>query len=256
MSLPDAAAWLESYRLPLRDALHAAAADGFRLLEANAARGELRPRDFPRSARRDLTRLLAHLGTGLVAISLDYPGAGLADPAAADARADELAHTLALCRDLGVRRAGVKLAGLADPDRAGLAREMLAQAADLANRYEVQLAVHPGPEDTAAAAAAVRTLDCPNLGLALDTAQPLSAAALAAAGAVYLRDVQSVGGRIEEVPFGQGTVDLRTLLARLDQADYRGWLSVRRTAANLAPDEMRRGREYVAGLIRAVSAGR
>jgi sugar phosphate isomerase/epimerase len=259
MSLPDPACWLDAYRAPLREALHAAAADGYRLLEANAAHGELRPQDFPRSARRELARLLANLGTGLVAVALDYPGAGLADPAAADARADAVGRTLALCRDLGVPRAAVKLAGFADPRHAELAGEMLAVAAGLADRHNIRLAIHTGPDDPARAAERLRALNCPHVSLALDTAHLLPVAdearrALDVAGAVYLRDVRRVGGRVEEVPFGEGEVDLPQLLTRLEQADYRGWLSVRRDARELAPGEMRRGREYVADLIRVLRA--
>lgn len=138
-------AWLDSYRLGLRDALACAAGQGYRLVQADAGRGEMEPRELSRSARRHLRKYLQDLGLRLDGVSADYPGLGLADPRHADARVDHLKRVLELCVDLHVGRAGISLSGFDDPRTAPL-REMLGVVADLSDRCGVTTSVlDPGP---------------------------------------------------------------------------------------------------------------
>lgn len=250
------AAWLDSYRADLRSALDRARHDRFTLVSANAAGGLLDPTDLSDSARRHLARHVRGLGLSLDALGAEFPGAGLAEPRTADQRLHRFRTTLELCRVLGVERASVNLSGLGDPAGGGLAAEMLGQVADLADRLAVRVAVRAAPGELAAAAASVRRLNCPRLGLGLDSAAGDATAGDARAlsgliGAVHLRDVRRVGDGLEEVAFGRGDVDFVALLARLAECDYAGSFLIRRDAASAPVDALRQGREYVASLLAA-----
>jgi sugar phosphate isomerase/epimerase len=252
MGPAELAAWLDSYPLSVKDALHAAAADGFRAITANVARGDLDPRELTRSARRHLSRYLRDLGLRLGSIAVEWPDLGLADPRHSDQRADQLRLALELCADLGVTRAAVTLAGFGSEAHRPRALEMLGVVAGLADRFDVAVAVQGGTDDPGGAVEPIRALACPGLRLGIDTAcLPADAQQMAPlaglAGSAFLRDVRRVGAQLEETPFGQGQVDFPVVLALLEAGGYAGPLIVRRAAP--AVDALRQGREYIAALM-------
>jgi len=252
MSTARLAAWLDSYRAPLKDALQAAVADGYHLLEANAARGEFDPRELGTSARRHLSRYVRNLGAELTALSIEWPGLGLADPRRADQRVDQLRRVLELCADLRVRHAGVSLSGFDHPKVAPLAQELLGVVGDLADRFGVDVVVHGGQPPSDALVQSIRAAQCPSLQIGVDTGHLVAGVEAveryaALVGSVRLRDVRPAGAQVEEVPFGQGRVDFPALLARLEGGGYGGPFVVRRDQPGI--DAMRQGREYIASLI-------
>lgn len=252
---PPLAAWLDSYRADLKSALNAAARDGFTRVGANSAAGSLDPREFSRSAQRDFSRYLRNLGLSLDALGAEFGGAGLADPQRGEQRLTQLAQTLALARAVGAPRSVVTIRGFADERRADLAHEMLQHAADLATQHDVQLAIAADPADLAPLADRLRTLNCPHLGVRLESAEtpepgPLAALNNVGVAAVHLHDVVRRGGaQVEEVPFGSGDVDFAGLLGWLAETEYRGSLTLRQDATTPRVDALRVGREYVTALL-------
>ncbi len=250
-SAEQIAVWLDSYRCGARDALATAAEQGYRRVQANTVRGELDPRQLSRSGRRHLRKYLLDLGLELDALAVEHGGFGLAEPAQADQRVDQLRQALELCADLQVRRAGVVLGGFRDQRAAPLAWELLGVVADLADRYHVNVAVRD-PSGAADVAENVRAKACPNLRLAVDTASLATGPQVLAAyaelvGAAYLRDVRLQTDQVEEVPYGQGEVDFRLLLAQLEAAADPS-LVVRRESPG-SVDALRQGREYIAAVV-------
>lgn len=247
-------AWLDSYRRGLREGLNAARQDGFALVAANTVGTELNPREFSRSARRHLARHLRDLGLALPILAAEFPGAGLADPQRADERFERFRDTLEMCAELGVPMAAVNIGGLSDPKGRPLAGQLLAATAELADRFGIRTAVRSEPAAMGELAEQFRRLDCPMLGLSLDSAElggqtgELLERVVQSARVVYLRDVRRVGERIEEVPYGRGEVDFPALLGGLEAGGFGGPLVIRREGENLAVDALRQGREYVASL--------
>jgi sugar phosphate isomerase/epimerase len=246
--------WLDAYPAGLRDALDRAAAQGFTAVEPNAARPDFDPRSFGASARRHLQKYLRDLGLRFDTIALQHPGGGLVDPARADERLAQFRQTLALCRDLGVARASIRVAGLADPATAGSAAELLAEVADQADRTGILTHVYAPQDPPAKLTECIARLGCPHLALGLDTAQglphELAAGVTGLLGQLYLRDVQRSGDRATEVPLGQGDVDFRAWLAALAGAERSPLLVVRREPGP-GVDALRRGREYIQSLLPA-----
>ncbi|MGH6961400.1 MAG: sugar phosphate isomerase/epimerase family protein [Dongiaceae bacterium] len=259
------AAWLDSYRRDLKQSLHAAADDGFRLLHASSLRPELDPRELGASARRHLARYLRDLGLGLDAIAAEFAGPGLTDLEHADQRLDHLRRTLELCADLKVAGAATRICGLTDDKSRPLALELLKAVADLADRFGLPVTIHCGPDDPAEAAQAIRQLGSPDVRLGLDSGflevdvertaaepgrvGPVYLRQPELVGGVYLRDVRRRRGQIEEVPYGHGDVDFATLLAALAAAGYGGALVLRRDSAGAGVDALRQGREYILSLL-------
>lgn len=245
------AAWLDSYRTSLRAALQIAASQGYRRVHGNAAAGELHPPELSGSGRRHLRKILQDHGLQLEALALEFPGRGLADPARADERLDQFRRTLDLCRDLNVPQVTVAVGGLAAPQSAPLAREVLNEAARLASQFDTTAAVLLPHADLQPGLATLAALDCPYLRLALDSALlagqpglPVPAEQLAS---VYLRDARRTRAGVEEVPFGSGEVDFRGLIRTLADAGDRTGLVVRRDGPD-GVDALRRGREYIRSL--------
>jgi len=243
------AAWLDSYGVGLRTALETAARQGYRTVQASAIAGELRPREFSRSGRRHLRKFLKDLGLQLDACAANYPGAGLCDSAHADQRLAEFRDTLALCADLGAPRAGVTLGSLAAADETPLAREMLANVAEMASHFGITTAIHDQASPLPAAADEVRRLGCEHLRVAFDAAQSVADPVDPALGAdtlgtIYLRDVRRQGDAFEEVPYGRGEVDLRTLATLPDVISGHAALVLRRDPT-AGVDALRQGREYI-----------
>lgn len=250
------AAWLDSYRCGLAAAIESAASDGFGAVQANTAGQSLQPAEFSRSARRDLARRLSDLGLTLDALAVAPAEGGLADPHYADQRFDLLRQTLDLARDTHAGRVVMRLGPLESDRTRDLARELLAAAAELADRRGVKLAVEPEADALESLSDELRRLDCPLLALALDSAWPEAALHQAAAQAVpiacaYLRDVRRQAGAIQELPFGQGQVDFRRLLAELAGGAWEGSCTIRLFQPPASVDALRRAREYVESLIRS-----
>lgn len=247
-------AWLDFYRRDLKSALGAASNDGFQVVEPNTAGSEFDPDQFGASARRHFGRYLESLGIRLGGLSLVYPGRGLSEPEQAERRLQRLKQTLDLCVGLGVQTATVNLDGLDDQRTSPLATDILAAAADQADRAGVRLAVLGGRDDPRRTIEAIEALRCPALGVALDTGRTprpdfltLGQGAIAA---VQLRDVRPAGEGYEDVEFGAGEVDFSGWLEQLRGHAYHGQLTVRRASGTADVDALRRAREYLDARLR------
>jgi sugar phosphate isomerase/epimerase len=240
---------LDSYPVPLREAIDRAAREGFSLVDLDVHRPELDPQEMGASARRHLLRYLA--GHGLAAQSLAMPlsSAGLADAAHGQARLERLERVLALAADMRIRSASVTLSGFDDPKTQATANEALARVAELADRSGVRLLIDDPASTAAETAARIRAIGCEDLAMLVDSAalgsQAHSVEWLRWAGGAVLRDVRRRGGVAEPVSIGQGDVDFPSLLAELAAADFRGGLSVLEDPARLTVDGLRAGREYL-----------
>jgi sugar phosphate isomerase/epimerase len=247
------AAWLPSYTSGLRAALELAVGQGYRAVHTSTTEGELDPRQMSRSARRHLRKYLQDVGVSLGALAVEHPGAGLADPARADERFDQLRQTLALCTDLGVRQATVNLGGFEDARLGGLARELLGAVAESADRYGITTSINDPAESPESCAREIAVLGCPQLRLALDTAalagrEAAAGTVAAMVGSVYLRDARRRGDQMEETAFG------RHLLGLLESGCEDAALVVRRDAS-AGVDALLQGREYMQSLLGHLGTG-
>lgn len=256
---PSLSAWLDYYRAPLREALERGRADGFRSIVPNTTSEDFDPAGFGRTARRHFLNHLASIGLRLGAVAVEFPGAGLAEAADGDRRLAHLRSSLELARELGIRRASVRIGGFSDSRLAPLAAEALENTAELADRIGVSVSVQCGGESVEKLVEQVRRLGCPQLFLGLDSAaiaggEQLSSTAVAMLDCLYLRDGRKIGAQFEETSFGGGEIDLTGLLATAEAADRPILLTVRRDSPG-SIDALRQGREYILNLRGATATG-
>ncbi len=239
-------AWLPSYQRELRAALTCAAEQRYHLVHASTATPDLDPGALGASARRHLRKYLSGIGLSLDALAVDLPGAGLADPARAEERLHLFRETLALCADLGVRRAGVTVGGVTSAQGGELARELLGEVASQSDRFDITTSVLDPDADPTRLAEQIGRLGCRTLRSAVDTARLAGAVptSLAGVGVVYLRDVRRQGAQLEEVPYGHGAVDLRAVLAWPEVTAQEAALVVRHDGP-AGVDALRQGRDYM-----------
>lgn len=124
----------------------------------------------------------------------------------------------------------------ADPAFAAQVDEAMIEIGRRADRYSVTVAMRSELAGFAAIERALRAADCPWFGVDLDGVAilrddwPLDEVFSRLGPLIrHVRCRDAVSGadkRTRPVPVGRGDVDWRALLTRLDEAAYRGWLTV------------------------------
>ncbi len=235
---------LESLGLPLRRALAEASRLGVPGVQADAV-GALSPAALSDTGRRELRHLLR--GYNLELTALGCPLRRGLD--AAEDQQERLGHVrevLALSVDLGPGLALVQAGAIPDePDspRGALLRESLLALGRYGDRIGARLALETGLELGAALAGFLRGLGTGGLGANLDPASLLENGfdpydgARALGGLIlhsYARDGRHFGPSraTREVPLGHGEIDWMRYLGALEEAQYRGWLTVVREAVD------------------------
>ena len=249
MSAKHVGVWLDSYGLAFKDALRAAADDGFDCVQAAALAGALSPAEMSSTGRRHLARHVGDLGLTMEGLGLEFDGnMGLAEPSSADRRFSHVRDTVSLARDLGATRIAVRIGGFGGDAAGGLTGELLGALAELSDRSGVTIAVQPADGTVAEVAGQVRGIGCDLLRVAIDTLLTPDVSTLeneivmGVIGWVTVRDARRRGDVAEQTPYGGGDVDFRRLLGLLEQADYAGPLVLRSDAGGGAA--LRQGRVF------------
>jgi sugar phosphate isomerase/epimerase len=247
-----AAVQTRSLRLPLREALAAAARLGAEGVEIDA-RNELRVADFSQTALRQLRKLLDDLG--LRVASVVYPTRrSLADAAELERRVLAIREAMTLAFKLGAKvlvHPAPELPAMGDDEsrEAKTLIESLSLLAEHGDRAGARLALASGA-DPAVQAAVLRRLPEGTIGIALHPGALVGRGhdAARAAGLLggqvllaYAADATREGGaaavRGVETQLGRGEADLPAVAARLEEHGYRGWfVAERRDGANPAED--------------------
>jgi L-ribulose-5-phosphate 3-epimerase len=217
---PHHAAWEEGDRLP-----EAARASGFRMTGAMLG--------FP---GEDYTTPQTIQKTG-----------GFGDPATRPERLERFRWALDRTRALGLRDLMLHAGFLpepGDPDRKPFL-DTLARASDLAQAQGITVAFETGQETADLLRRTLDELRCPNLKVNFDPANmllydkgdPLRAVEILGPDirSVHVKDAirpKTPGTWGEEVPLGQGQVNIRGFVETLKRAGYRGPLCIEREAGN------------------------
>ncbi|MCS7014652.1 MAG: sugar phosphate isomerase/epimerase [Gemmatales bacterium] len=252
---------LSSLSEPFRSALKRLRDWGVQGAEWDAT-GELAPRELSASGRRELCHLLqAH---NLQAAGLRVPLArGLDNPEGLEARMQWIRETLQLAYDVGSRIVLVD-PGTLPEDPATPPYTMLADVLQTLGRFGERvgsvLALETGASAPSAWQQLLGRLQSEGLGLVLDPAtliahgyEPEEAVAQFQE---YLRYVQAREARrgsrshpAQEVALGHGHVDWVGLINALQDAGYRGWLSLKRQPGLTARRDLEEGLRFLRRLL-------
>jgi sugar phosphate isomerase/epimerase len=226
------------------------------------ATGDLAPDQLSQSGRRELRHLLqAH---DLTAAGIRVPlRAGLDQPEGLEARMDLLRQALQLAYDVGSRIVLVD-PGTLPEDSESPQYEMLADVLETLGRYGERvgsvLALETGPTSPAVWRQLLDRLQSEGLGILLDPATLIahgySPEEVVGQLHPYLRYVQAREARrgsrehpAQETALGHGHVDWIGLTNALRDAEYRGWLSLKRQPSLTARRDLEEGLRFLRRLI-------
>jgi L-ribulose-5-phosphate 3-epimerase len=252
---------LESLNRPLRPAIDLAATLGIGGVQVDAV-GPLGPDALTQTGRREFRNLLRSRNLELVALGCPLrhgfdTGDGL------DARLAHVKQVLSLAYDLGP---GIVIAysGRLDLEEKHPAypflRDSLGDLARHGDRVGARLALETGLEPPAAVAALLARFDTGGLGLNVDPASllmnrhdPADAVRTWARRILHVHARDARQGRADrgavEAPVGAGDVDWIAFLGALEEADYRGALTIKRGMAADAVADLRAGVAFLRRLI-------
>ena len=251
---------LESFRLPLNQALQAAADVGADGLQLYAVRGETRfDQLLGTQAGRDLQQRAADLGLEFAAICGDF-GHGFGDAEQNPGLIENSKRVVDLALEQGstvvTTHIGVVPHGATGIDREhpryGVMRDACGELAEYGRQHDVTFAVETGPEPAAVLRQFLDDIgggiganfDPANLAMVIAEDLPSAVASLGpyivhthAKDGVQLKACNpedlyggklSFGEHVREVPLGQGAVPWPTYLDALRQAGFDGFLTIER----------------------------
>lgn len=249
-----------SFRQPIRNAIDSAAQCGARGVQLDA-RHELKPGELGETGRRQLLHELRE--RELAVASLTFPlRRALIDPERIDERIAALQKAMELASQLKSRVLTCTV-GRIPPDADPGWRQLLAVLNDVAqygNHIGVTLAITPAGDDPDRLLALIDGVTQGPVGIDFDPAGCVlsrqdAGATLRALHAtvshIQVRDaIGDVDGVGREMAVGRGEVDWETILALVDEMNYRGWLTVRRTAGEDPLGDCGRAIAYLGNVCR------
>ena len=232
----------DDFRLSIKDGLRRAAELEFGAVEFATVDGEVAPNNLSASGRRHLARYVQGLGLQLSALVADMPGITLTDPRRADERVARTCRIIELAREIGAPVVTASVGALTHPETKAaspLAVEALSKIGECADTCGVTFAIRPSYDTADRVANVLDALRCPSLRVGLDPA------AMVMAGASPIAAFDKIADHVRlfhardatagfpdrpgrETRLGAGEVDLATLLALLDAAEYSGPYILRR----------------------------
>lgn len=225
------------------------------------ARGEIKPHDLSRSAVRQIRKTLDDLNLRVCAVGFrTRHGYNVAENL--EARIDATKNAMQMAYELGAPVV-VNQVGRIPGEPSGPAWDLLLQSlADLGRHGQyvgALLAAETGSESGVDLARLIAALPPGSLGVNYDPGNLVvnnfsAAEALAALGAhvlhVHAKDgVRDLAqGRGVEVPLGRGSVDFPSVLATLEEHQYRGYFTIERENAGDPLYEIGQAVEYLKSL--------
>jgi sugar phosphate isomerase/epimerase len=252
---------LESLGLPLRRALAEAGRLGVAGVQADAV-GDMAPNVLSETGRREFRHLLRAHNLELTALGCPLRR-GLDCAENQQPRIEHVQKTLSLSYDLGPRKVIVQAGSITeDPEnpRMHILSESLLALGSYGDRIGAVLALETGLESGSVLAAFLDCFDTGSLSVNLDPAN------LLLHGFDPYESVQALGRRIvhahakdarqasasraaQEVPLGHGDIDWMKFLGALEEADYRGWLTIERETGENRLADVAAGVSFLRRLI-------
>ena len=272
---------IDSFRLPIPQAVKKAAEVGAKGLQVYSTYGEMAPENLSASARSEFRKLVADNGLVISALCGDLGGGGFVHPEQNAERVEKSKRILDLAKDLGTdvvtTHIGV-VPGDANHDRYKIMQEACALLAEYADSLGAHFAVETGPETSLTLKGFLDSLGSKGVGVNLDPANLVMVTGDNPAGAVFnLKDyivhthakdgVQHFyvepemvyglvprsglpdGDSFTEVPLGEGSVPWKDYLKALDDIGYKGFLTIEREVGDKPEADIRKAVGFLKELI-------
>lgn len=220
-------------------------------------RNEIRPAELSETGRRQLLHYLDELNLS-VASTMFPTRRALYDMDELEARLAGTRQAMEFAFQLKAKVLALRIGRVpesADSQEYEILQQVLGDLARHANRVGVSLAVTPTRDEPARLFQLLRTITQGPVGLNYDPAifvmggsDPAQALEQLQSLVLHVtvRDgIRDLDGSGLEVPVGRGEVEWERVLALLDEAGYRNWLTIDRTQGDDRPGDIRRAVQYL-----------
>jgi len=251
----------ESFGLRLRDAFQTAAKMEIGAVEVDVGQGDLAPRNFTLTGRRDFKHTLRACGLELAAVGarLDRP---MTDPAFVQEAIDRTCEIVELAADLGTRVIVANLGPIAtlpeDAPARAVELEALTAIGHHAENYERLLALHAATAPAQKLRELMESISPESFRVCLDPAgcvmhgfDPITSARELAefVAHVYLRDAIRTGdGTPRLARLGEGAVPFAEFFASMAEIGYEGYFIINYRGSKHPADDIAHAKRYLEAL--------
>ncbi len=275
---------IDAFRLPMKEALQAAAALGVQGLQMHCSGGEHAPENFPVQARKELLAAVRAQGMVFSALCGDL-GQGFGNPERNPELIEKSKRILDLAKELETDVVTTHIGVVPDDPshpRYAIMQDACYQLAQYADSIGAHFAVETGPETAVTLKKFLDSLGSRGVGVNFDPANLCMVTGDDPVAAVHtLRDyivhthakdgIRLVAGNPEyiyhivhpipeefrgiryfrEVPLGQGSVPFPAYLRALDEIGYRGFLTIERECGETPAEDIRTACNHLRSIINA-----
>ena len=266
---------LESFRLPIQEALDKAQGLGVQGIQVYTTRGELAPQNLNSQQRKDFLRQVYDRGLKISALCGDL-GHGFGDPEKNPELIDQSRRIVDLSKEwecsIVTTHIGVVPEDSNHP-RYKIMQEACSALAQYADSVEVRFAVETGPETSKVLKGFLDSLNSRGVSVNLDPANLVMVTGDDPVQAVhtlqdyivhthakdgrrlYYREPEKVYGIVfeeslespsfEELPLGEGGVDFKRYLEALHEIGYKGFLTIEREVGEDPEGDIRKAVQFL-----------
>ena len=260
---------LESFKLPIPEALKKAREIGARGIQAYSTYGELSPDNLTGEKRREFLDMVKSEGLVISALCGDL-GKGFHNPELNPGLIEKSKRILDLAKELETNVVTTHIGVVPnDPnhDRYKIMQEACFKLAEYADSLDAHFAIETGPETSDVLRGFLDSLHSTGVAVNLDPANLVMVTGDDPVQAVYnlrdyivhthakdgrrnyYRDPEAVYGILDvekpespsftELPLGEGTVDFKNYIKALDDIGYHGFLTIEREVGNTPEKDIR-----------------
>lgn len=249
---------LESFRLPVDEALDRAAAIGAEGIQVYTTKGERAPENMDGAKRREFLSKVKSRGLKISALCGDL-GKGFTDPALNPELIERSKRILDLAIDLETKIVTTHIGRVPEDktcDTYKIMQDACRTLAEYADSLSAHFAIETGPEPAARLREFLDSLGSTGVAVNYDPANLTMCVDDDAVKGVYelkkyivhthakdgLRGTQPP---YREVPLGRGDVDFKNYLAALEEVGYRGFLTIERECGENPSDDIKLAVDYL-----------
>ena len=267
---------IDSFRLPIKDAVKKAAEVGAQGIQVYSTRGEMAPENLDAAARAEFKKLVEGNGLVISALCGDLGGGGFSFADRNPEKIEKSKRILDLAKELGTNVVTTHIGVVPEDknhERYKIMQEACFELATYADSIDAHFAVETGPETSAMLKDFLDGLNSTGVGVNLDPANLVMVTGDDPAGAVFnlqkyivhthakdgkmlcYRDPEIVygikkdplvtGDSFIEVPLGEGSVDWVKYLAALEEIGYKGFLTIEREVGDDPERDIRKAVDFL-----------
>lgn len=267
---------IDSFRLPIKDAVAKAAEVGAAGIQVYSTSGEMAPENLSPQQRREFLKLVKDNGLVVSALCGDLGGGGFVHPERNAERIEKSKRILDLAKDLETDVVTTHIGAVptdSGNERYKIMQEACFELSSYADSINAHFAIETGPETSATLKGFLDSLGSTGVGVNLDPANLVMVTGDDPAAAVHnLKDYivhthakdgkqnfyvepDIIYGMVEshivtadsfiELPLGEGSVNWDEYLKALEDIGYKGFLTIEREVGENPEGDIRKAVEFL-----------